>query len=337
MVVANNPVTPEPVGPPPPSMVQANGIWPTPKLLNLMLARWADDVTVQYELDPPQQDRVRSQLVNRWTDFLTEHRSEVQPLFNEFLEMRMELEPPDKDRVRAWAERAEPVFGLVQEQMQRTGSEVREILKPLQRVKFEMDALKFTAGMAFAGQQLKKWREGNFESDEFWEPTRAERRRRRAEKEGTDAAAKEQDQPIEVDAIGAELRAWDKYVEEFISHFELDEGQRTATISFLGEVKERAIAHRDRRKEDIAKLESRVRNHTGSPDDLEEIKRQLHELYGPVDQLFQELKGRMEAVPTEAQKASAAARGGEDRLNSPAQPLSGNDSPASKKPTKEKG
>jgi len=277
------------------------GLWPSPKLMDLMLARWGEDISQQFQLDDDQRTKVKEGVKNRWSGFLTEHRSEIQPIINEFIEMRMELTPPSKDRVKEWADRAMPVFDMFRSQLSGGEAEFREILNPLQRAKFEVEALKFGAGLKMAEHKLKKWRDGDFEADDFWEPTRTERRKRRMERETKEKPA----EPAPEDQIAIELKAWDKFAEEFIGKYQLDEGQKAAATSCLSELKERALAHRDARREDIAKLEGRIKNHAGAPEDLAAIKKQLADLYGPIDEMFQELKRRLEQIPTASQRATA--------------------------------
>jgi hypothetical protein len=291
--------------------VPDEGLWPSKKLMRSMLLRWADEASRQYDLDDRQRSRVREAIVERWESYLTEHRADIQPVVNEFIEMRMDIEPPGQEQVQAWAERAVPVFEEAREQISAGTEEFREILEPRQRAKFELDTLKLGVGLQAARQKLEQWRGGTFDADEFWEPTpsvrhqrREERRRRRAEAAAkvppTSADAEQNDQ------ISLELAAWDRYVGEFARIFDLDEGQRTTVLSVLTELKNRAKAHGDRRRAEIAELEERIATFEGTEEEATELKKQLTELYGPVDDMFQELKSRIESVPTARQRAEAA-------------------------------
>jgi len=289
------------------------GLWPSPKLLNLMLVRWAEETCADYELDDPQRAQVRGEVVAQWSGFLTENRSVLQPLANEFIEMRMTLEPPSKEQVQAWADRALPVFEKTRDQFRGTQDEFRKVLRPMQRAKFEVDALQMGVGMAIAEQKLKEWKRGEFDKDVFWEPLPAERRARREERrrrrtEPVPTAVAESPK-TPVDQIAVELDSWEKYVAEFVQLFHLDEGQRTAALSCLSELRERAIAHRERRREEIARLEYRIQNNTATSDaPLDDLKKQLRELYGPIDDMFKELQTRLEQIPTADQRAAAVER-----------------------------
>jgi len=286
------------------------GLWPSPKLLNLMLLRWAEEAGEEYDLDADQRVKVRETTVKRFESFLAENRSQIQPLANEFIEMRMTLEPPSKERVQAWADRALPVFEKSRDQIRESNDEFRKVLRPMQRAKFEVDALQMSAGMAVAEQKLKAWKEGEVDRDVFWEPLpadrrqrREERRRRRSERE---QSVETESPPAPVDQIVAELDRWEKYVADFVQMFNLNEGQRTTAVSCLSELKQRAIAHRDRRREDIIRLEYRIEHNTAADAPLVELKRQLSELYGPIDDMFKELQTRLEKLPTVEQRAAAA-------------------------------
>ncbi len=305
------------------------GLWPSKKLMNLLLARRAHQAAARYELNEEQQKKVREAVVGRWGRFLTENRATLQPLANEFIEMRMELEPPSKEQVQAWAKRAMPVFGKVREQLEQGIGEFREILDPLQRAKFELDAMRFGVGLQITEQRLENWQQGEFETSEFWQPP-GERRRRREERRrrrgGSEravnlpgapgrGAAGEVTPSEQQDQIALELHAWEKFVEEFIRIYGLDGAQRDAARSCLSEVKERALAHRDRRREDIVRLEGRIRENTGAEEELADIKKRLVELYGPIDAMFAELKRRIEQIPTAKQRARITQR---DRQGAPA-------------------
>ena len=107
------------------------------------------------------------------------------------------------------------------------------------------------------------------------------------------------------DQIAVEVGRWEKYVAEFNDRFGLNEGQRNTSFSFLQELKERALSHRDRYREDIGGLERRIEGFSGSETELADLKKQLTTLYGPIDDMFKELQARLERLPTTEQRAAA--------------------------------
>lgn len=296
-----------------------------------MLTRWADEAATRYELNDQQKAKVREGLVGRWSEFLENQRAVLQPLANEFLEMRLGMEPPEAEAVKEWSGRALPALESVREELRETQGEFREVLTPSQRARFEIDALKTGAGLKLAESKLQRWSEGEVEPEEMWEPTPSVRRERRKARDaagnGTDSAdagtlkadgagneadqANEKEEPKKqpgkpVDQIALELTAWEKYAADFISRHDLNEGQRSAALSCLKEISERAASHRDRHRAEIDALELRIESGEHSAEEFEVIKADLNELYGPVDAMFAELKSRLEAIPTAEQRSRAA-------------------------------
>ena len=192
-------------------------------------------------LDDVQGKQVRKAVVGRWKGFLDEHRRELQPIANEFLEMRLGMEPPSKERVREWAERAFPTFDRVKQEFMASQDDFRQALHPTQRAKFELDMLKQSRRDAVRGEQAAAMENRGRGCNGVLGATSSARRRRGEEKHrhieqtapssalGTtvgDAAGSSD--PIEV-----ELSAWEKYVADFIRAYDLDEGQRTTVLSCL--------------------------------------------------------------------------------------------------------
>ena len=276
------------------------GFWPSERQMELLLLRWVDAGTDQYELDEQQLKQMREDVLERWPGFFTEHRSDIQPVLNEWIEMRLELEPPSPERVQAWAEKTEPLFEQLADEFEGGARDFREVLKPMQRAKFELEMLQIGVGMQVARAKLQQWKKGEFEEREFWDPPWEERRRRRAERQAQRNEDREP-QTVREDQVARELERWDRFVAQFIDAYALDESQQSTANSLLNELKERAIAHRDRNRDRIVKLEERIA--AGKEGEEEEIKRLLVELYGPIDDMFAELKNRLEALPTSEQRA----------------------------------
>ncbi|MFQ5590129.1 MAG: hypothetical protein ACE5HE_03100 [Phycisphaerae bacterium] len=291
-----------------------DGLWPSEKLMNSLLHRWADGVMEGYELDDQRRGEVRKAIVDRWHKFLQDNRSKIQPLINEFIEMRVAAAPPTKNDVQSWAKQALPVFNQLRKELTAGMNEVAQALNPDQRAKFERDVLQVGLGTQIAERKLKEWESGNFDVDDFWAGPPGERRRKRRERR-QEAAKRmsEQSTPAqevrpETDHIAIELKAWDRYAAEFIGTYRLDEGQRTAVLSCLAELKERAVAHRDGHREEIAELEQRIRTNTGGDEELAAIKVRLVDLYGPIDEMFNELRRRLDLIPNSEQRLAAQER-----------------------------
>lgn len=296
----------------------SDGIWPSERLTRSLLTRWADRISDQFELEPADREKVREATVERWGRFLKENRADLQPLFNEFLEMRLGAEAPRDEEVRRWADRALPVLERLEVQARETTGEFREMLPPEKSAQFEAEAIKLGLGLQAASEKLKQWKDGQYEPHEIWQAPQRERRTPKKQKEAetsagnvgnsTEAprAADDRTPAASMDPIAAELTRWDAFVRDVIKRYNYDTAQKSAAQSLLSELKARAIAHRDRYKSEIAELDQRIQNNTGSEEELAGIKADLVSLYGPIDAMFEELKTRVESVATTEQKIRAA-------------------------------
>jgi hypothetical protein len=92
-------------------------------------------------------------------------------------------------------------------------------------------------------------------------------------------------------------------VSDFIAKYALDDAQRGAAASMLQEMKERAVAHRDRHRTEVTQLERRLA--AGRPEDADRVAGDLQRLYGPIDDMFRELQQRLQRIPTQAQQRAS--------------------------------
>lgn len=296
-----------------------SGLWPTPRLIELMVTRWAEAAAAEYELDEGQRTKVRAATLGRWSDFAAEHQAELQPLLNEFLEMRLGLEPPEGERVQNWAQKALPLFEEMRDELHKTTDDFRAVMRPEQRAKLEIEVFKRRTGLQYAENKLRHWSQGNIDPEELWQPLRETRRERRERREARRAAAEQaqveggaerngarpqREQPADPpDQIAVELDLWGQYAQAFIEHYELDDAQRTTVLSCLRELQERATAHREAHRPEIDKLEILIAKPDKTAEEQIAMRRQLVQQYGPIDAMFQELKMRLEAVLTSQQQA----------------------------------
>ncbi len=95
------------------------------------------------------------------------------------------------------------------------------------------------------------------------------------------------------------LDDWDKYVQTVAQKYKFDEAQMTNAQSILRELKKRANQYRLSRADDFA----RTQLNTNAKNREEHLK----SLNRPLDALFDELKARLEALPTLEQKQKAGA------------------------------
>lgn len=93
------------------------------------------------------------------------------------------------------------------------------------------------------------------------------------------------------------LDDWDRHVAGIAAKYGFDEAQRTKAESILKDLKRRANHYRMSRANDIARAELVT--------DAKSRETQLREIHRPLDALFEELKQRLEALPTGEQRKKA--------------------------------
>lgn len=102
---------------------------------------------------------------------------------------------------------------------------------------------------------------------------------------------------------------WDGYVRNFIQKYELNDAQSEAAMSILRECKDRAKSYKKSRAQDFAKAAQRLRDARNPklPPEVQRSKIRLWKkeddaLKKPILDLFQELKDRLDKIPTNAQR-----------------------------------
>ncbi len=291
-----------------------DGFWPTTQMAESVIRRWAIESGAKYELRPEQQVEVERMLGERWMGFLADNRQELQPLLNEYIEAHLQVEPPSADQVADWAAKAMPVFEKLKANIEAGEDEVRGLLSEEQLPLFESERSKRKVQLRAAEGTLRRWSVGNFKQHEWWNPP--------TKKQGGDGSnehsniprperLKEIRPPLPANAdlpprAVEELTAWERYVMDYCEKYELDRSQRNAAQSILRELRARAADHLHLNRDRIAAVEEAIVSPEES--DAESVTNELRELYGPVDQMFQELQERINRLPTPAQKLRGDAK-----------------------------
>ncbi len=292
---------------PPGNKQPMEGLWPTRRMTESMVKRWALEAADDYDLSEVQYAQVEQEMLERWPAFLESNRTDLQPLLNEYLETQMGFEPPDPSQVQDWAKRALPMVDKCKAQLADGQSSIRKLLTPAQRIKFKVKSLAVNAGLQVFRQQIEGWSQGKNLEGAIWDPPR--RREPQSPEKSDQASGKKAAQAgapsvDKTDEVELELHAWDQFVAKFIEGHRLTNAQRATAMSVLNELKARARSHRDANREAIVKLEKLIA--AGAEDDGQKVQDELVRLYGPIDAMFGELEERIMRIPTAAQSKAAS-------------------------------
>ncbi len=91
--------------------------------------------------------------------------------------------------------------------------------------------------------------------------------------------------------------AWSAYVRQFITRYGLDESQKSTAYAILKDMQERAQAYRSSRSDQIAQAEKRVKEAT-SAEERNDAQTELRDVLKGMEDLFEELKTRLQTIPT---------------------------------------
>lgn len=276
----------------------AGRFWPSDKLVDGLLRRWAAAAGDIYDLTADQRRALEAQVLERWPKFLDENREELEPLLNEYLEARLAGGLASAEAAQAWAGRVLGQLEKLRACAREGNEEIAGLLNDRQRVKFAADRRRFADEFEAWRTRLESWSRGQYDAQQWSEMTRP------APAEGYVPDEASQAQPDPADELRLEMESWDRFVQAFIARYGLDAGQRKAAESILAEMKARARDHYQRNRLRIAALEELIRRPRLATT-RREVEAELTVLYGPIDAMFSELEHRLSRLPTRAQREAA--------------------------------
>lgn len=270
-----------------------------------VLDAYVGQITRHYNLNPEQEEYTRKLLGQRVKAFLQDHEREVRALMAEFMEYQLSQELPDPRAAQEFARKAAPLARDIRREIFEGNMRWREILDDQQRAKHDQDLRQMTNFFDGLEQGLERWKEGKVQPTDI--PGRVGRAR----------------------SIGQKPEdAWDYWVRNYIQSYKLDKGQQQTALSILRELKEEAARYRESNKDRFTEVETatraiRERHPKTDPDGLKKyqeetakVARQKAELERPITALFDQLRSRVEAIPTIDQRRARQAE--IDRLRSAA-------------------
>ncbi len=277
-------------------------LWPTAKMIDLA----SEQIGRRYNLTEDQNSYTRALMSQRVNRFLVEHEAEVRALLKEAWTARLKGEAPSVETAKTWAQRGLPIFEAAKREILEGNKEWREVLDEKQRKIHDVDMRVMERNFDITKKRMDRWGGGGFDSEKDWyrgglvgaltgqqSTTRPSRRGRVGPSAG--GVVRSEDY-------------WEQYVRQFIKNYSLDESQSQAARSILSECKQRAGEYRQGRKEQFEKANSKVREVLAKrPGDAVTIRAaygDLRALNKPINELFKELKRRLEEIPTAAQKKS---------------------------------
>jgi hypothetical protein len=263
-----------------------------------VLEAYIGQITRYYNLNQEQEEYTRKLLNQRVKVFLQDHERDVRALVSEYMEYQLSQELPDPKTAQEFARKAAPLAQDIRKEIFEGNMRWREILDDQQRAKHDQDLRQMTTFFDNLEQGLERWKDGRVQPSDV--PGRVGPR-------PANLGQKPED-------------AWDFWVRNFIQSYKLDQGQQETAKSILRELKDEAARYREANKDRFGELETaqkavRDRAPKTDPEGLAEyqqetakITKQKADLERPITALFEQLRSRVEAVPTIDQRKARQAQ-----------------------------
>ncbi len=315
------------------------GPWPTGRMIDVALRRAIRDAARRNNMDPKQTAVLERQVMTRWPRFLKKHRPVLQQLVNEYLEVIIIGKPPSPEQAARWAKAFRPILAVADEQIEGTHRAVRAVLRPEQVERWDRDHQGYRQGKSQLATQIDKLARGQFDPRQWRTPFpkpgpedrmpvrpstpspggQSDNGAARADgsARSTDRAASgrrgatgpprygSKDLSGRTGVIGSggvarPLDAWESYVKQYIKRHGLDAGQTNAAMAILKELKDRGKSYRLKYRAELKRLERAVA--AADPAARPRFQAQLDQVRRPIDELFGELRSRLDGLLTESQR-----------------------------------
>lgn len=273
--------------------------------IDSMIRQAGENVSKRYNCNEEQTQFTKDMMEAGVNKFLRENQDEIWPLLRELWPYQVKGELPDSDTAKRIAKRLLPLIERAQKTIHEANDIWAQRLSPEQRKLYEFDRKEMDDTFEQMRTNFKKWESGEVVPQPIFP---------RPEKKPTEPPKPSKPDPDQVSGPpNRELRATNKamlmgefqrYVEKFIRDYKLDATQAESARSILREMDSRADAHLSKVKpqmDEVLKKKLEARKNAEWKKYVE-LDKEIETLNAPVKELFDELKDRLNKIPTEDQK-----------------------------------
>jgi hypothetical protein len=315
--------------------IPTEGFWPTRKMMDRVIDRITEEMAEHYEFDDDQLRLTRELFKARFPEFLNQNRAEIQTLMNQYFEALLDDEPPPVEAVAEWAQRVQPMLAEFGEVCHEVAEGMGEYLTEDQQVMLDAEYAAFQTGMTMAQNKLGVWAGGGYDPETEWihpgpERRRREREERRRQQEAMEEARRqvveEGASPDAAAAAAAEAAGapqpeagartarqpakddWTIYTERFIERYQLNDEQKQKAFAFLQRQQEQRDRYLHRRTNEMAQVTSLLKE-AETQEERQTALQAYQRLNAPVERMFEQLKEKLDTLPTRAQRKAAIEAG----------------------------
>ena len=275
---------------------RTQGLWDP----QTMMKQASDGIAKHYRLSEEQKVFTSKLLADGVTKFLSKHNKKIWPLLMELTQQQMSGKEPSKEAAKRIAEMGSPIFEDARAEIMRGQDEFRKILTDQQKKIHDRDLKGLNAQFKQIKRRFQNWKTGNVSG------------RHPLANIALGPGRGQQIVPNSVRRAKTPVTMWERYVRRFNTDYHLDDTQQRSTGAILQDLKDHAGQYRKTHFKELVEADELVRDaQMAKPFDkqsLDTAKRIRYLRNKPFDDWFEELKSRLEQVPTEKQRAAFYAR-----------------------------
>ena len=259
-----------------------------------MIRQASDNVSRRYNLNPEQAEFTRKMMFERVTKFLADNEEAIWPLVRDLARQQLTGKPPGPETAKRIGEAALPIVETAKKAIYEANEEWGDILSEEQKQLHEFDLREMEGQFAQVNRNFEEFQAGKPKPNPMfpeYEPKAGEPPRPKRPGGIRTLRRRQED-------------GWSRYVQSFIRRYQLDPGQRGTADSILRELKQDAEDHRASKAVEFKAVEKRFNEAVASGDLKKRMaaKREESVLNRRLEDLFEELKGRLDKIPTPGQK-----------------------------------
>jgi hypothetical protein len=279
----------------------------------------------EFELDPAKVDQATELMARRIMQLAHEHEEAGQEFIEFAMTTALEFQVKNRngaedtgfpvDLAKGVGTRLVPLIPSIREATNGVMQDVRPLLSFKQQLKFTGQIALANVALDALDKNMRRWSTGEVDefSDPFDDPEATEKRDAAAEKQRLDNARKAAEARSK-QRLGAQ---WEEYVKAAKEYYQMDDAQGQAADSLLREYQERAKtaigSEAEWRKRIYANqfwqmFSMELPGKWGGNPLYVMLDRERETLREPLDKLEEELKQRIDEIPTQAQREAAEAR-----------------------------
>ncbi len=275
---------------------RTRGLWDP----QTMMKQASDGIARHYRLNEEQKEFTSKLLAERVTKFLSKHNKTIWPLLMELTQQQMSGKEPSKEAAKRIAELGSPIFEDARAEIMRGQDEFRKILTDQQKKIHDRDLKGLDAQFKQIDKRFQSWKSGTVSG------------RHPFHNIALGPGRGQQIVPGPSRRANTPETKWERYVRRFNADYRLDDTQQRSTGAVLQDLKDHAGQYRKTHYKELVEAGDLVREaQMAKPFDkqsLDTAKRIRYLRNKPFDDWFEELKSRLEQVPTEKQRAAFYAR-----------------------------